>query len=73
MSESTLRVSLVFAPDETFQFTVDPQLGDDLGGPATLEARLYRHHSSDVLWQTTAPYDAKTKAPLPHSIFFPKP
>ena len=65
------RDHLVFAPDETFQFTVAPQLGDDLGGPATLEAKLYRHHSSDVLWQTTTPYDAKTKASLPFELKVP--
>jgi hypothetical protein len=66
------RAHLVFAPEESFQLTVHPQLGDDVGGPATLEAKLYRHNSSDVLWQTTAEYDPKANAPLPLELTVPK-
>jgi hypothetical protein len=65
------RAHLVFAPEESFPLTVHPQLGDDVGGPATLEAKLYRHNSSDVLWQTTTEYDPQADAPLPLELTVP--
>ena len=66
------RGHLVFSPEESFPLTVHPQLGDDVGGPATLEAKLYRHNSSDVLWQTTTAYDPQANAPLPLELTVPK-
>ena len=66
------REHLVFAPQETFKLAVEPQLQDDLASPATLEAKLYRHNSSTVLWQTTATYDPKANASLPLELAVPQ-
>ncbi|QDT73930.1 hypothetical protein [Lacipirellula limnantheis] len=66
------REHLVFAPQESFKLAVEPQLQDDLASPATLEAKLYRHNSSTVLWQTTATYDPKSNASLPLELAVPQ-
>lgn len=72
----TLRVHiqrdhLVFNPGEPISFAVEPRLPIAGGETVTLETRLQRIHSSEILWQATAPYDPKAPAQLPIELQAP--
>jgi hypothetical protein len=66
------RDHLVFHPAESFALAVAPQLAGQQGDGATLEAKLYRHQSAEVLWQHTVACDPAGHAPLPLELAVPK-
>jgi hypothetical protein len=66
------REHLVFAPEETLRLAVEPRIVARAAGPISLEAKLYGHQSSEILWQSTILYDPAVAAPLPIELAVPR-